>query len=167
MSDIDAFLLSLALIWAVPVAACIMFVVWAIRKDRRELKMTGLLKRSEERTKPLTTTLPATALPATPGVGVMLDSLIEGLGKQVERCAALIPMRSRLGTIESRHLRYAAWLKNAVSEDLEALRTLRNAESVANGTPPPDAVPFINATVVAAERNLTALSILGDWLERA
>ena len=160
VGNVGGWLLSLAIVWAVPLAACIVLILWATRKDRRESKVTGLLKRSEAQTQPLT---PA----PVPGVGVMLDSLIDGLGKQIARCTSLIPMRSRLGTIESRHLRYAEWLKRSVASDLEALRTLRNAESVVNGTPPPDAVPFLNATVVTAERNLTALSILGDWLERA
>lgn len=114
--------------------------------------MANLLK-SEAKTVPLVEASPFRRL-----LGDLIGRLEIEVGRYGESLPPVIDRR-----LESRHLRYFAWLNAAILNDLEALRTLHAADAAA-GNPPPDSVRFLNATIEAAERDLTALSIVSDWL---
>jgi hypothetical protein len=93
---------------------------------------------------------------------LMVGDLIERMAAEVVRYGDALPL-VRSDALKTRHFRYLAWLNGCVLNDMQALKTLSNADA-GLGNPSPGAVRFLNATIEASERDLTALAIVCDWL---
>jgi hypothetical protein len=124
---------------------------------------------SEAKTQP-----PESVEPESP-FRLMVGDLVERMAEEVVRYGEALPL-IRSDALKTRHFRYLAWLNDCILNDMQALKTLSNADAqfgnpsrlglpqMAHRPPSPDAVRFLNATIETAERDLTALTIVCDWL---